>query len=89
MQDLFAKLAGAIETYSIGALAIFVGGIVWLTEIHLTTASSAESIQKAQVEITALRYQIVNDKAELQSKIFEKLQDIDKRLSRIEGQIQK
>jgi len=63
-------------TAPLGALAILMGGAVWLTTLHSIATRNSE-------EISELKLEFYQSKTEINLR----LSDLDKRLGRIEGKL--
>lgn len=87
MRDWLTNLMGIFDSLSVSAFAVIIGGVVWLTEIHLTTSHAASALAEVQRDVQALKERTVADKSQLQVELLERLQTIDNRLSRIEGRL--
>lgn len=63
-------------TAPLAALTVLMGGVVWLTSLHGIAHQNKESIQELRVEFDRSKTEIAL-----------RLNDLDKRLGRIEGKL--
>lgn len=63
-------------TAPLGALAVLMGGVVWLTTLHSMAMHNRDAIQELRIEF---------DKSKAEISI--RLNDLDQRLGRIEGKL--
>jgi hypothetical protein len=87
MNKLLESLTSIVENLSVSAAIIIAGGIIWLTELHLTTSASADTLRLVKEELTSLQLKIESDKGEIQREVYLQLKEMNERLSRIEGKL--
>jgi len=84
----FQKFMSSFEALSASGIVLFIGCIAWMTELHLTTSASAEAISKMQTSVQEMQLKIEQDKVGAAKEIYQQLQEMNQRLSRIEGKLQ-
>jgi hypothetical protein len=87
VKEFFEKFLTISDTMSLSAFAILLGGVIWMTELHLTTQASAASIREMQVYLKSFEDKSVDNNAELRKEFYQVLSEINQRLARIEGKL--
>ena len=86
---MFDELIGNLKSkvilpvVSVGAI----GSAGWLTQMHFTSLATANTVTEMVGEIKDMKNELTHYKIDNQEKLFLKLSDIEKRLSRIEGKL--
>jgi hypothetical protein len=61
-----------------------VGGVAWLTKLYFTTEATAQTVIKVERTVLSLQTEYAAQNLKNQKEIYEKLNEINQRLSRLE-----
>jgi hypothetical protein len=87
MSGLFEKFISAVDAMSVSGVILVLGGMIWMTELHLTTQASAETLAQVRAGLQEMQIKFEANKGEIQKEVYVQLKEMNERLSRIEGKL--